>query len=328
MTVSVIIPAYSMSRWNTLVGAVHSCETQTVRPDEIIVIIDYNEELLARARHTLTGAKVIANESTKGVSGARNTGVAVATGDIIASLDDDAFAEPDWLENLIAPFEDPSVAGVGGWIYPHWPTSCPEWFPETFYWILGCSYAGLPETGAVIRNAIGANMAMRRRVFDLVGGFTEGIGRVNVVPGGCEETEIAIRYTLEYPNEKFVMNRDAVASQWVPTSRLTWHYFWSRCWSEGVSKANIATLIGTRHGLSAEREHLLRAIPGEAWLCVRRIPRDPLTYLRRLFLIVAGSIFAGAGFYWGRTMKRHHLESFSPAQLEALAESIRAKDPT
>ncbi len=49
MTISVIIPAYTMDRWDTLVGAVRSCEKQTLEPDQVIVVIDYNDELLARA---------------------------------------------------------------------------------------------------------------------------------------------------------------------------------------------------------------------------------------------------------------------------------------
>lgn len=83
-------------------------------------------------------------------------------------------SESNWLEKLTIPFADPKVVGVGGWIVPHWPDSVPEWFPQTFYWVLGCSYEGLPETNAPIRNAIGANMAMRRKVFELVGGVCRG----------------------------------------------------------------------------------------------------------------------------------------------------------
>ena len=49
-----------------------------------------------------------------GLSGARNTGVARSTGDVVAFLDDDAYADPGWLAKLIAPMANPAVAGVGG----------------------------------------------------------------------------------------------------------------------------------------------------------------------------------------------------------------------
>jgi len=321
--ISVIIPAYTMDRWATLVEAIRSCGEQTLKPDEIIVVIDYNEGLRIRATEEFKDVCVVANQSTKGVSGARNTGVAVASGDIIACLDDDAYAEADWLEKLTLPFADPKVVGVGGWILPHWPDSAPEWFPKTFYWVLGCSYAGLPESNAPIRNAIGANMAIRRKVFELVGGFAEGIGRLNVIPLGCEETEIAIRYTAAYPDERFVMSREAVASQWVPRSRLTWHYFWTRCWSEGLSKAAVAFLAGSDSGLSAERQHLLRAIPREFGQSIRPLFSHPRTAATRMALIVVGTACAGAGFFWGKVVVRQTPVEFSVKDLSMLVDALR-----
>src|SRR5665213_2602093 len=195
MNTSVVICAYTMDRWDALAAAVQSSLDQTMPPDEVVVVIDYNEELHRRAARELNGAQVLvlANRSTKGLSGARNTGVAVSSGDIIVFLDDDAYAEPDWLEHLVAPMSDPKVVGAGGWVLPHWEGKAAAWLPETFYWILGCSYSGLPENNASVRNPIGANMAINRRVFTQVGGFTSGIGRIGQIPLGCEETELCIR---------------------------------------------------------------------------------------------------------------------------------------
>src|ERR1700722_15480429 len=121
MSISVVICAYTMDRWDALVAAVESSLEQTVRPDEVVVVIDYNEELYRRAALELSGAQVLVltNRSTKGLSGARNTGVAMSSGDIVAFLDDDAYAEPDWLEHLVAPMADPVVVGAGGWVLPH-----------------------------------------------------------------------------------------------------------------------------------------------------------------------------------------------------------------
>ncbi len=326
MTISVIIPAYTMDRWDTLVGAVRSCEKQTLEPDQVIVVIDYNDELLARATEEFPRVRVVANQSTKGVSGARNTAVAVATGTIIACLDDDAYAEADWLEKLTSPLADPRIVGVGGWILPHWPGEVPNWFPETFYWILGCSYAGLPQTNSSIRNAIGANMAIRRKVFELVGGFAEGIGRLNLIPLGCEETEIAIRYTAAYPDERFVMNREAVVHQVIPASRLTWHYFWSRCWSEGLSKAAVAYLVGFDSGLSAERRHLARAIPTEFVQTFRRIFVQPRDAIFRLGLLLVGTTCAASGFVWGKIAVRQTPIEFTSRNLDDLTSAMQIEE--
>ena len=324
MGISVVICAFTMDRWDTLMGAVGSCADQTLPPDEIIVVIDYNEELCRRATEEFTGARVVANQSVKGVSGARNTGVALASGDVIAFLDDDAYAEPKWLEQLTIPMSmDPKVAGVGGWILPHWPGTPPAWFPETFYWILGCSYAGLPESNEPIRNAIGANMAIRRQVFTSVGGFASGIGRVGLIPLGCEETELCIRYTARTPDERFVLARDAVVHQWVPPSRLTWRYFWTRCWGEGISKAAVSFLAGSETGLMAERQHVMRALPIELGQSLIALPRQPRTAAVRSALIIAGTVCTAAGLLWGRVTLRKTPIEFDRSELQHLTNAIR-----
>ena len=324
MGISVVICAFTMDRWDTLMGAVRSCAEQTLPPDEIIVVIDYNEELRRRATEEFTGTRVVANQSVKGVSGARNTGVALASGDVIAFLDDDAYAESKWLEQLTLPMMmDPKVAGVGGWILPHWPSAPPAWFPETFYWILGCSYAGLPENNAPIRNAIGANMAIRRQVFTSVGGFASGIGRVGLIPLGCEETELCIRYTARTPDERFVLARDAVVHQWVPPSRLTWRYFWTRCWGEGISKAAVSFLAGSETGLMAERQHVMRALPLELGQSLLKLPKHPRTAVVRSALIIVGTACTAAGLLWGRVTLRKTPIEFDRSELQHLTNAIR-----
>ncbi len=299
MTVSVVICAYTMDRWDELFASVQSCVSQTQPPDEIVLVIDHNDELLERCAREVTGVRVVANTSTKGLSGARNTGVATSRGDIVMFLDDDACADAKWLESMVRPFEDPLVAGVGGWIVPIFDGDPPAWFPETFYWILGCSYSGLPMSGSVIRNPIGASMAIRRRVFTSVGGFTSGIGRIGRIPLGCEETEICIRFTKAHPDEYFVLQRDAVVYHHAPPSRLTWHYFWTRCWAEGLSKAAVSSLVGRSSGLSAERQHAMRSMPKELFGNLVLIRRDPRTAAVRSLLVLAGTSLAIAGLLRG-----------------------------
>ncbi len=304
MTVTVIVCAYTLERWDALKNAVGSCLTQTCRPDQVVVVVDHNDELLARATEELEGVLVVANASTKGLSGARNTGVEASRGEVIAFLDDDAFADPGWLAALCAPLAEDAVAGVGGWIVPAWQGDVAAWFPETYYWILGCSYQGLPPSGATLRNPIGANMAIRRRVFEAVGGFTSGIGRIGKVPLGCEETELCIRYTARAPSDRFVLARDAVVHHLVPPSRLSWHYFRTRCWAEGLSKAAVSSLVGTKSGLASERAHLARSLPRELGICIRQLPRHPRRAVTKGSLIVAGASIAAAGLVRGNAALR------------------------
>lgn len=306
MGVSVVICAYTMDRWDDIVAAVQSCVDQTVKPDEIVVVIDHNEELRSRATLEFTDALVVTNHSTKGLSGARNSGIASSSGDVIAFLDDDAFAEPDWLERLMMPLRDPSVAGVGGWVLPHWEKDVPAWFPETFYWVFGCSYSGLPASNSQIRNPIGANMAMRRSVFTSVGGFTSGIGRIGKVPLGCEETELCIRYATSHPKERFLVSHEAIVHHRVPPSRIAWDYFWRRCWAEGLSKAAVTSLVGARSGLSSERNYVVHSLPREFVSSLLTLREEPRVSARRMSYMVAGTACALAGIVKGRVALRRN----------------------
>jgi glycosyltransferase involved in cell wall biosynthesis len=190
---SVVVCAYTEKRWDDLVAAVRSALDQTRPPLEVILVSDHNPGLLERVRRELPEAAAVANDGTRGLSGARNTGVRMARGDVIAFLDDDALAAPDWLERLLQPYGDSRVVGVGGLIEPLWPGARPPVLPAEFDWVVGCSYEGLPTDTAPVRNLIGANMSLRRDVFGMVGGFRTDVGRVGTRPLGCEETELCIR---------------------------------------------------------------------------------------------------------------------------------------
>ncbi len=260
-SISVIICAYTELRWQQMLDAVKSLQTQTLAPSEIILAIDHNPALAARTRECIDHVVVIENKENRGLSGARNTAIRHATGDIIAFMDEDAFAGPDWLEHLSNGYADRRVVGVGGAIIPLWEAHRPRWFPEEFDWVVGCTYRGMPQTQAPVRNLIGCNMSFRREVFDVVGGFRNGIGRVGTRPVGCEETELCIRIQQHWPRRILLHNPAAVVNHHVPRSRAAWSYFLSRCYSEGLSKALVAHFVGTGDGLATERNYTLRTLP-------------------------------------------------------------------
>jgi glycosyltransferase involved in cell wall biosynthesis len=141
-TVSVIICAYTEDRWSLLGDCVASVEAQTAPPIEIILCIDHNEELLRRSeKHFGMGRPagaipltVVANKYDGHLGSARNTAADIASGEVLAFLDDDASAAVDWLEQLIAPYSDPTVAAVGGAPLPVFEKHRPRWFPREFDW--------------------------------------------------------------------------------------------------------------------------------------------------------------------------------------------------
>jgi glucosyl-dolichyl phosphate glucuronosyltransferase len=260
-TVSVVICCFTLQRWDDLRDAVESVHQQTLAPCEVIVVVDHNAELLARAEQELTGVRVLASRGERGLSAARNTGAGVAVGSLVAFLDDDARAAPDWLAWLTVPYRNTGTFAVGGSVDPWWVDGKPDWYPDEFGWVVGCSYRGLPTATAPVRNPIGANMSFRREVFGDVGGFRSGIGRVGDRPFGCEETELCIRARQHYGTGVAVYEPRAHVSHRVPAPRAQWRYFRARCFAEGLSKAAVSGLVGRQSALSAERSYALSVLP-------------------------------------------------------------------
>jgi GT2 family glycosyltransferase len=261
LAISVVICAYATERWPDLVAAVESVHRQTVPPHEVIVVVDHNPDLLTRAHAHLAGVVVVENREEPGLSGSRNSGVAAAQGAIIAFLDDDAVATPAWLARLTAAYNTPHVIGVGGAIEPLWDTERPRWFPAEFNWVVGCTYLGMPTRATPVRNLIGCNMSFRREVFARVGGFRSGIGRIGARPVGCEETELCIRVHHAYPHSVLLYEPRAAVRHRVRRDRMHWRYFRQRCFSEGLSKAQVARAVGANAALSNERRYTTRVLP-------------------------------------------------------------------
>jgi len=298
--ISVIICAYTEDRWDDLIAAIASVQQQILPPKEIIVVIDHNPGLMKRVREQVPGMVVAENTEAPGLSGTRNSGIAVVKSQIIAFLDDDAVAKPDWLIMLSEEFADQQVLGIGGPVIPLWLDKAPTWLPEEFYWVVGCTYRGMPQSAQAIRNPIGANMAFRREVFDTVGGFRSGIGRVGTYPVGCEETELCIRARQHWPGRIFLYQPQAAVFHRIPGNRTGWHYFCARCYAEGLSKAVVARFVGVKDGLASERTYSLRTLPHAV---VRNLIdvlfHDDLTGLLRAGAIVVGLVVTIVGYFMG-----------------------------
>ncbi len=297
MDVSVVICAYDTGRWARTLAAVSSVEAQDAPVAEIVVVIDHNAELLDRARTAWPDrrVRVVANAGMRGLSGARNTGVGIASSEIVAFLDDDAVAERSWIGHLVAAYDHPDVVASGGAVVPALGGPRPAWWPAEFDWIVGCSYVGLPKVRADVRNVIGASMSVRRQAVVDAGGFAEGIGRVGTRPVGCEETDLLIRLAQARPSARVVYEPAAVVHHFVPASRLSWRYFRDRCLAEGHSKAQVAARVGADRALASERSYALKVLPrGVARAVAHGAPRRALAILAGLGLTGAGYLQGGA----------------------------------
>ena len=306
-----VICAYSDERRDELIAAVDSLLGQSHKLDEIVVVIDHNDALLAdsRERFEPQGVKVVPNAAKQGLSGARNTGIETIGTEIVAFLDDDAAALPDWASLIVAAYEDDQVIGAGGSIEPRWETARPKWFPDEFLWVVGCTYRGMPTERAPVRNMIGANMSLRSRVFEAAGEFSTEVGRVGKKPLGCEETELCIRALDAIDGSRIIYEPAARVNHLVTAERATWAYFRSRCFMEGISKAQVVRMAGHGQGLSSERSYSTKVLPLGVLRGIGDLFRGRPSGVGRAAAIVAGLAITTAGFIRGK---------FAPLVLEPL----------
>ena len=260
-TVSVVVCCFTQDSWEDLARTVRSVQEQTEPAREIIVVADHCPDLLSRAERELPGVTAVPNPLARGLAGARNIGVGLARGDVVAFIDDDAAADPGWIAGLADQYRDSRVKGVGGLVRPVWEPGRPRWFPAELDWVVGCSYQGMPAGRQPVRNFIGANMSFRREVLEDLDGFSADLGRAGTVPAGCGETELCLRVSQRYPDGVLLHEPAASVSHRVRGDRASWGYLGARCYAEGLSKARVARLAGARRALSSERAYVRTAVP-------------------------------------------------------------------
>lgn len=302
-SVAVAICMYTEDRLDQICAAIESVRAQTRPPDELLLVVDYNEALLTRMREIEPTLQVVPNHHGKGLSGGRNTAAEVSTSEVLVFLDDDARARPQWLERLVEPLADPRVVATGGRVEADWIGAPPRWFPEELLWAVGCSYRGLPSTPTEIRNPFGGCMAVRRQAVLDAGLFREDVGRRAGLPLGCEETEMAIRMTSNRRTIRYVP--DAVIDHVVPRERAQFAYLARRCYAEGLSKAIVAKAVGQQSALATERAYVLRVIPAGLGRAVWRALTGPnrVDELRRAGALTGGVCLAAAGYLVGRARR-------------------------
>jgi GT2 family glycosyltransferase len=135
-------------------------------PDYEVIVVDDGSSDATGVIARQYDCRLIQTEN-RGLANARNTGLAAATGEIIAYLDDDAYPDPDWLKYLAATFLRTGYAGVGG----------PNIAPPGDGPIAECvaRAPGGPVhvlvTDREAEHIPGCNMAFRKSCLEAIGGF-------------------------------------------------------------------------------------------------------------------------------------------------------------
>jgi GT2 family glycosyltransferase len=277
-SVAVVVCAASREREGLLRACVRALLDGERTPDEILVVVDQNPALEASVACWLPASVRLLRSETRGISPSRNAGLAAAASDVVAFVDDDAIAEPDWLVRIMQPFEaSGDVLGAGGAVVPEWDGSR-RWLPDELLWVVGCTYRWHRDDAGPIRNPIGCNMAFRRRELAAAGGFSAEFGKQGGTLNTCDETEVGLRIERAYGPGRIRFVPAARVRHVIPATRVGWRKLVVRCASEGLSKARLRQSYG-EVALGAEREYarrlVTRAVPRlVARGAVRREPRS------------------------------------------------------
>jgi glucosyl-dolichyl phosphate glucuronosyltransferase len=295
--VTVVIPAYTDKRWELTCAAVESVLAQTTVPKEVIVCVDHNPALLDRFRERFpkdgtysTPVRIVESRHEGHVSASRTTGMELAQTPLILFLDDDAAAPAGWLELMTAPLHDPGVVAVGGYPRPIYARERPRWFPYEFDWIFGCAYRGLPTETAPTQRLIGTTMAARREDLVAIDGFHFDAFE-----------DMAMCHQLQHlkPDGILLWEARAVVDHHVHADRLTWAYFWRRCFSVNRAKVAVMKQMGTAGDTSADRRFAFRTLGACTADAVKGLARGDVGGVLRLGGAVAGLGCAAVGFALG-----------------------------
>lgn len=238
MDVSVVVCTYAMDRYDVFSEAVESAYEQTYDSVEVVIVVDGNDEVFDRVREDFgdrPNTVLHCNDENQGISYSRTKGGELASGEIVAFIDDDATAEPDWIEQLVSVYESTDAIAVGGDVRPDWQTEKPAFFPDEFYWLVGVVEPGFATDGEEVRNTYGSNISYRREAFLSVGGYDPNTGRKGDRHLQAHEAPVGIRLLREY-GKGMVFAEDAVVHHKLFDYRGDFRWLVFRSFWQGYSK--------------------------------------------------------------------------------------------
>jgi glycosyltransferase involved in cell wall biosynthesis len=310
---SVVVTGYTVRRLADIFEAIDSLIRQTYRELEIIFVAEGPEELAYRveafAREAgIPNLRVIRNTGTAGLTFARNLGVDHARGEVVAFLDDDAVAAPNWAEQLVKTLKaHPEAIGITGQALPLWPGEDAPWFPDELDWLLGSTrFTGWRELRAV-RNALGVNMAFRREAFAhcrfsttlAAGNQGDIVGIKKGLVGDDTLFSLEVRARTRRP---ILFDPSVVVYHKVYPYRLKPEYVRRRAFWEGYTKATLVRSSGSDYSirLSTETDLLRRILLGLLPRTIWQLLNQPAHAWRRLSLTVSVLFHLSLGYAAGR----------------------------
>ncbi len=232
LKISIVICSYN--RADYIIGAIDSLHQQTIPHNlfEVIVVdnnsIDNTGELVRQYMNNHPKFHLTyLTESRQGASFARNTGAAFAKSSLLCFMDDDAIAEPDYLEVILDFFAAHNgAAGMGGRIIPKYIPAEPAWMSHYVSSLVGnFNYSASLVPFAAGKYPLESNMVVSKKDFDAIGGFNTALpGVVGTLRIGGEGKDFFLR--LQSLNKTIWYHPQAIVQHVVEVKKLTPHYLY------------------------------------------------------------------------------------------------------
>jgi glycosyltransferase involved in cell wall biosynthesis len=304
--VSVVLCTHTLDRYAYLTDAAESVLDGTYDDVELVLVSDGNDEVHEAMQADYGDHPSVVTtclDENRGLLAARNHGAEVASGDVVAFLDDDAIACEAWLELLVDAYEEHDAIAVGGRMTPRWEAGEPTVLPEEFYWLVGVTHRGFgpdgdPDEAGWVRNTMGSNISFRAEVFAELNGFDVDIGGRkgdNHLQGG--ESELCARMRAEY-EERVWYVPEATVEHRIFDYRTEPRWLLERAFWQGYSKRGMERFVPESTGDEDEflGRLLLEFVPDRLRGLVLR--PSVAVALQLLFLFVlTGAV--GAGYCYG-----------------------------
>ncbi|WP_338728725.1 glucosyl-dolichyl phosphate glucuronosyltransferase [Haladaptatus sp. DJG-WS-42] len=303
MRVSVVLCTYSLDLYDAFEEAAESILAQTHPNHELIIVVDGTPEVYERVLEDYGArddVRIHLNSENRGLLASRNTGAELADGDVVAFIDDDAVADPDWLAELVSVYEDHDALAAGGRMTPEWVAGKPTFLPAEFYWLIGVTHRGFADGPGEVRNTFGSNLSFKRDVFSELGGFDTAIGGRKGdknLQGG--ETELCARLRQRYDSGVYY-TPDARVAHKVFAYRTDPEWLVRRAFWQGYSKRAMEVLVPESSG--EESDFLGKLLTEFAPERAKRLVFHPsLSGLLQLVMLVVLTGTVGLGYVYGMT---------------------------
>jgi Glycosyltransferases involved in cell wall biogenesis len=303
-------------------AALRNCIEQLLKSKDLdfeLLIVDNASDTdeTERVVTAFPGVRYV-REGRKGLSYARNTGIQCATGEIIACTDDDVLVPEDWISKVKEGFVDPLTMAITGLTIPAEIATNAQYIFER-QWGFNKGYVPVCFDYDYVRQhqgqampvwdiGAGANMAFRKDIFKIVGGFDTRLG---AGASGCsEDSEMWYRILAEgwnccYNPEMVVYHEHRKTM--TELRRQLYAYM----------KGHVSALLiqYERHGHVGNMVRIKKDLPSMYWYSLKRcILTLSVMKLRSLITEIKGCI-AGWKFYEEHPEEKEELLFAPPAHV-------------